>query len=248
MDKNYVIKQIIDIHSHILPGVDDGSDNMDETLAMLRIAEDEGITHIIATPHYKDGRRNPSIETLEKKLQDVREQIKKEKLGIDISLGTEIRFFRGMEEELEHNRILTMNGTDAVLVEFMPDVEYPRIRDAMYTIRGEGYSPILAHIERYECMVKHPEYAQEIKSIGVEIQVNAASIVGKLGFRTKRYVIGLLSRQLVDYVATDCHDSKRRKPEMKKCVKILKKKCDKSYVKAILYKNAKKLIGEGQQS
>ena len=98
-------------------------------------------------------------------------------------------------------------------------------------------------MERYECLLKDSKLADELKMLGARIQINASSIAGKHGWKIKRYVCQLLKEQLVDYIGTDAHDMKSRKPEMSSCVAVLlKKKLESSYITAITYDNAMKII------
>ncbi len=244
-EKPKLPERIVDIHCHILPGLDDGSPDMEETLKMLRIAWEQGITHIITTPHYKAGRHNASAATVMKRLDEVREAAKREHIPIRLYSGNEILFFSELEERLEKGQILTMNGTRYILVEFLPGDEYTYIRNGLDYVMGMGYSPILAHIERYACMLQKTEYAEELHDLGVEIQINAVSVMGKMGRKSREFVMQILKRRLVDYVATDSHDSGNRMPQIQACANIICKKCGISYAKEILYENAWDRLLEG---
>lgn len=232
------IEGIIDIHTHILPGIDDGSRNMEETLRMLQTAYAEGITRMIATPHYKSGRHNASPEKIHSLIKKVQLQAEIQGIPVQIYPGNELLFFDGMEDALEEKRICTMNETEYILVEFMPQERYVYIRNALDSVFGMGYQPIMAHVERVECMVKTPAYVAELCSMGVGIQINASSITGEAGFAVKRFTHKLLKAGLADYVGTDAHSCKGRTPTVRKCSELLYKKYDSRYVDAILYGNA----------
>lgn len=234
------LQGIIDTHCHVLPAVDDGSESVEESLKMLKIAHKEGITHMICTSHYKAGRRNASAATLTKRREELQDLLKDQ--GIDIKLypGNEVLYFSEMDEKLQEGSIFTINNTDYVLVEFLPGDRFLYIRNALEEVMGMGYKPVIAHIERYECMVKHPEYVSELNSMGVKIQVNASSIMGKAGSGVKKGVRHMLEEGLVDYIGTDAHKCKGRTPSIKKCVKYLYKKYDGEYVDEILYNNARR--------
>ena len=228
----------IDIHSHILPGVDDGSKDMEQTMEMLKTAWNEGITHIVATPHYKHGRRNISPEDSMDLVQGVQAIANSKGIPITIYKGNEIFYFSGATEKLDESRISTMNNTDYVLVEFLPTESFSYIRNAFDQLIGMGYRPIIAHIERYSCMLKNKDYAQELHNMGVKIQVNADSIMGKFGFQLKMYTRALLKYELIDYIGTDAHNHDKRNPKMKDCRDFIYKKCSEDYADAILFKNA----------
>ena len=231
-----------DIHCHVLPKVDDGSGSLEESLAMLETAAREGITDMIVTPHYKEGRRNASVKTIRERLRMVQEAADERNITVTLYPGNEVYCFEGMAEALEEGRVLTLNGTDRVLIEFSPTDSYTYIRNALDDIRGLDYIPVAAHIERYECFLKHPEYVEELKHMDAEIQVNVSSVTGAHGYGIRRFVHRLLKRRLVDYVATDAHDSERRTPAVQKCLSQLYRKYDSSYVEAVTYGNAFRLM------
>ena len=121
----------------------------------------------------------------------------------------------------------------------MPSDPYQYIRNSLDEIMSEGYQPVIAHVERYGCMVDDIENVRRLSRMGVEIQVNASSITGDTGKEIKKFVHKLLKEQLVDYVGTDAHRCDgSRTPMMKECSRMLYKKYDEGYVDSILYGNA----------
>lgn len=232
--------RIVDMHNHVLPGIDDGSVDMKMTLRMLAIAAQEGITDIVVTPHYKKGRKNASPAKVEALMEEV--NAKASALGIQIRLhrGNEVAYFSEMEEDLEEQKFSTMNGSEYVLVEFLPGDSYTYIRNALYEVMSAGLSPIIAHVERYECMVKNVQRVAELKAMGVLVQINASSVTGALGWGIKHYIHKLLKEGLVDFIATDAHSDGTRRPAVQKCLQILKRKYDEEYVQDLFYANAEK--------
>lgn len=230
--------RVVDIHSHVLPGVDDGAGDRREALEMLRIAYEEGITDMIVTPHYQSGRFFTPAEVVEEKIRDLEALAEHNGLPIRFYPGTEIYYRSELEDKLEDGQLATMNGSNYLLVEFSPMQEFSYIRNAFSELRSLGFIPILAHVERYQCMREDIDRVAELRRLGCEIQVNAGSIVGKYGLTTKWYCGKLLRQQLVDYLGTDAHNAGGRAPEMHKCTELLYKKYELSYVDKILYKNA----------
>lgn len=238
-NKKRKAEYIIDVHCHIMPGTDDGARDMGETLKMLEIAESEGITHMIATPHYKSGYHNASPEKVKGLMEDVMAAARGCGINMKLFQGNEILYHDEMYQGIEEGRISRMNETDYVLVEYMPSDPFQYIRNSLDEIISEGYQPIVAHVERYGCMVDNIDNVIEIKRMGAEIQVNASSIVGDMGKDAKKFVHRLLKEQIVDYVGTDSHHCEgRRTPKMRECSEILYKKYDEDYVNEILYINA----------
>ncbi len=237
------LRRIVDMHIHILPGVDDGAKHMVETMKMLKLAAREGITDMIVTPHYKEGQRNLSPEEILEAIRNVERSAKMINVGIRLYPGSEVYYFHGMEEELEAGKICTLNYTDYVLVEFSPQESFTTIWNAMDKLVSYGYSPILAHVERYQCMLDDWHNVKQLKRLNVGIQMNATAVTGEDGRKVKKLASVLLSNQIVDYIGTDAHHAKgSRTPQIKKCESLLLKKYDPRYVKQILYKNACDMI------
>lgn len=228
----------VDIHSHVLPNMDDGARDFGQALKMLRMAWEEGISHIIATPHYKQGRYPARRQIVLEQMEQLQEAAMESGIPVQIHPGTEIFYHSELDERLEQGKLWTLNGTDYLLVEFLPLEEYSSIRNAADDLLGLGYRPVLAHVERYGCLLKDAEKVRELKAMGCRIQVNAGSIAGDFGYLTGRFTRELVKKELVDYLGTDAHDLKRRRPSMKKCAAYLYKKCSQEYANALLFENA----------
>ena len=234
--------KLIDIHSHVLPYMDDGAKDMGMTLEMLRIAQRDGITDIIVTPHYKAGRFKGDAARTGELLEEIRTRLEEEHININLYPGNEIYYRSELEEKLESGALSTLNGSGYVLVEFSPLDDFVHIRNACEDILGMGYVPVVAHVERYQCMTKCPEHVRELKEMGCDIQVNADSVTGEIGFKVKWFVHKILKEYLVDYIGTDAHGVDKRKPAMKKCAELLYRKYDKNYADALLFRNAEKRL------
>lgn len=233
---------MVDIHCHVLPGVDDGADFILESIRMLRMAVANGITDIIVTPHYKANHHSASPESIYKKLADLRESVEYRRIPIRLYPGNEIMYYSGVVEDLDKGKVLTLAETDHVLVEFKPGVYHEDIRRAMMEIWEAGYQPILAHVERYECMVRQPEYAIELSNMGIEIQTNYDAVMGGQGSAVRKCIQTLLDERVIDYLGTDAHNSTERTPQPGSCIAYLYKHYEKEYVEAITYRNGKRLI------
>ncbi len=192
---------MIDIHSHILPGVDDGSRSLEMSENMLCAYVAQGIDKVICTPHQNADLRRP--ELLLSRFQEFKKVA--ERYGVTSYLGAEIYYYEKMLEGLASGELLTMNGTKYVLVEFSTRSDMAYIPDAVYELSIKGYKPIVAHIERYP-YIGTAEY-NEIKQNGGLIQVNASSFEKKDHAKTLKY---LLKNDIVDFIASDCHSDGRR--------------------------------------
>ena len=211
------LQPTIDIHCHILPGVDDGAPDMATSLEMLRIADKNGITHMILTPHHKPMHHNVSPEhnvSYRKKLQEAAKDA-----GIKVKLfsGNEIYYSDETMEELIAGKICSMAGSDYVLVEFHPTNPYMAIQNAISRVQAAGFIPIIAHVERYSDIVSHPARVGDLIEMGCYIQVNASSVMGGYGFGISHFTRKLLKEELVHFVASDAHDRGRRAPQLVDC-------------------------------
>lgn len=234
--------RFVDMHIHILPGIDDGSRDIGMSMQMLRTAAKSGITDMIVTPHYKYGRHNASRETIEKLIVELTTEMEREGLEIRLYPGNEVFYYDGAGEDFATGRVNSLNGTDRVLIEFQPGERYIYIRNAVDSVLGSGFVPIIAHIERYTCMLENPERVTELKMMGAEIQVNTGSVIGNLGTKVKRFVTALLQNEDVDYLGTDAHDNSKRVPDTRKCMAVLQKMCDEEYIQMITCDNALSII------
>ena len=143
--------EMIDIHAHILPGIDDGARNWEETGHLLEAAWAQGVRHIIATPHFS---RKTDMEQLRQLKAGVRELAHRKGLELEISLGQELRYFEELPLYLEQGRALTLAESRYALVEFKPGDGFQTIRRAVRELVQSGFIPVLAHAERYLCFVK----------------------------------------------------------------------------------------------
>lgn len=235
--------EYIDIHSHILPGMDDGSKSMDMTLAMLQVAEAEGIGTIYTTPHCMPGKGHPSLQKIETRIRQVQDMCAKEGINITLRKGTEYYYIEEMLEWMEEGKIITLGDSNCVLVEFEPYAEEKYIRNAVREILGYGYQPVIAHVERYQNLMERKFTAiQWMREVGALIQVNCASITGDNGFHTKQNVKSLLKNGLVDFVSTDAHRPEGRAPYIEKCADILRKKYGDIYAAELTGGNARRLL------
>ncbi len=231
-----------DAHCHILPGVDDGAKNAEAAREMLKIAYDEGIRTIIVTPHYHYRHYTVTGEELSagfRELQAIAGQVDK---SLKVYLGNELYYCSEAGELLHDGVVRTMAGSDYVLTEFNPIRDYAYIKNALYDIQMEGYNPILAHIERYECMNKRVDRVEQLLEMGVILQVNASSIMGGMGYSMKQYLRKLLKYEYIQLIGTDAHGTDHRRPEIRKCAEFIQKKCSDGYARRLLFENPEKII------
>ena len=236
------MSMIVDMHCHILPGLDDGAKNEQETLEMLKIAYEEGIRVIIATPHHHKKRGICTCRQYKEALEKTRKLAYEIDPGFRIIPGMEVYFDQDVINKLQNKNLQTMGNSQYLLVEFSPDAESVYIRQSMQQIEMEGYTPILAHVERYSSLLESIEDVKDLVDMGVYIQVNAGSITGDSGRTVKRFTKQLLERHLVHFVGTDAHSSGRRRPKIKECAEYVSKKFGEDYAKDLFQRNGMRVI------
>ena len=192
--------EMIDMHCHIIPGVDDGARTKKDVRELLLMEYKSGVRHIVMTPHYRKGMFEPTEQLVKKRADYVRREI--ETLGIDmkVHLGCEYHANSEMVKEFTENKRFRMNGGKFVLVEFSSRHNFVQIRNWIYELVKAGFRPIIAHVERYHSVVKNGlDFIDELRDMGAYIQMNADSIIGEDGFMIKRFCKKVIKMMGTDY-------------------------------------------------
>lgn len=211
---------MIDIHTHILPKVDDGSKSNEISRKLLELELKEGVNTVYLTPHQNKNQLNK--DEIIKSFLDFKESVKD--IPIDLKLGSEVYYYQGFKEDLLNGKIITMDDSDYVLLEFSTSID-ENIVDVLYDLSLTKYKIIIAHIERYEYLSL--EDYDEIHKYA-KIQVNSRSILDKVFKKNIKY---LLKNDLIDFIASDCHDLERRTVSFADSLKFLEKKYKNTYLK-----------------
>ena len=225
---------MIDIHSHILHGVDDGSKNLEQSLSMLAEEERQGVTDVVLTPHYRADYLTKS-DKIRAKFDELKTVAEQKGINVKLWLGQEIYVFADIAKAIKDGKILTINGGKHVLVEFSLK-HFNDISETVYLLKEKGFIPIVAHIGRY--FYANRETAREVKDLGGLIQINANSVCG--GFLYRRKTFQMIKDGLVDFVASDVHYS--RKNLMLKAYKKVEKKFGKETADKLFTENAKAIL------
>lgn len=236
------MNQFVDIHCHILPGVDDGSQSPEETKAMLEKAWDEGIQIMVATPHYHKQRGKNDIDLIKKQLLLTRKLAKEVHPKMQICLGMEIYYGEDVPELLKTGKAVSIRKSRYILVEFSPGDDFQYILNAVRKLQMSGHTVIIAHIERYNCLREDISNVEYLREMGAYLQVNAGSITGSYGRSVKKFLREVLKAHLVQLVGTDAHSPEKRSPKMQEAYKEVVKRCGEEYADQIFGQNAKKVL------
>lgn len=208
---------MIDIHSHILPGIDDGARDIFSTIEMARIAWKSGVTDIVATPHCNipgmfDNYFGEEYKDAYRKAEHV---IRKERIPIKLHPGMEVFATYDLPDLLVNGKIMPLNGTRYVLIEFAFDEDPDFADDLLKRVVEVKARPVIAHVERYGFVQDIPQIIYDWRKRGYVIQVNKGSFLGRFGSRAEECAYRLLRHNLVSIVASDAHSSHMRTPHMK---------------------------------
>lgn len=213
----------IDIHTHILPGVDDGAEDWEEAVALLKLSYGQGVRHIIATPHFTCSQDIGLLQQLSIYLDGEAKTIADD---YGVSLGQEIMYFESLTEYLNQGKALTLAGSRYVLVEFQQSDSFSRIKRAVRQLIQASYFPVVAHVERYQCLFEG-DNVQELADYGAYLQVNARSLNGGWTDKKARWCKKNLKNGLIHFIATDMHNTSGRAPDigaaeswMKRCMGV----------------------------
>ena len=240
--------EIIDVHSHILPGIDDGSRRMWETRELLKQAYGQGIRGVIATPHYHRGKHYVDPDGILELTEKVQAEADRLFPDMKIYAGQELIYYHGIFDAVAAGKTVPLAGSDCLLMEFQPDVTYEIIYQAVRQMALMRYRPVLAHIERYPCL-RALGRIEELRKSGAYMQMNFSSLcAGSL--QVQKVKESLWCRKMVQegkiqFFGTDMHRVNFRPPEIKKAVEWIHRKCGEERAERMMYGNPMEiLIGE----
>lgn len=211
---------MIDLHCHLLPGVDDGSKDLSMSLEMARIFVADGVTHLTCTPHITPGVWTNTGPQIRAAIADLQAALDAE--GIDLTLypGADNHMTPHFVTGLREGRLLTLADSRYVLVEPPHHVAPPRLEDFFFGIRAAGYVPILTHPERLTWIEGQYDIVRRLVAGGIWMQVTSGSLTGRFGKRVRALALRMLKDGLVHVMATDAHDPERRPPDLSEGWKV----------------------------
>ena len=204
---------MIDLHCHILPGIDDGPATMDESIEMCRIARADGITAIVATPHFRPGRYDLSEGAITAAYEGLCSEVARLGIDIEILAGADVTVTPELLIHLSQKSRLTINKTGRFFLAELPSAAVPARWDQyLLSLIARGFSPILTHPERNGWFLSHRDALYPFVSAGGLVQITAMSLTGEVGEAAQSYSRYLLKQGLAHIIATDAHSAHQRKP------------------------------------
>lgn len=236
---------MIDFHTHVLFGMDDGAQNLEESLEMIRMQKAQGVNTIVVTPHFNVSKqslrdfielRNENLSVLKQAVIDCGWNDIKLLAGAELLYSTDLH-----DIDLSD---LVIEGTDYLLVEFSTNSMILNLENRMQNFINDGYFPILAHIERYPFFLEKPKLLKDVIEIGCYTQVNGSSIVeGK----QSNFIKACFKHNLIHFIASDCHSIDRRIPNVGKTLKVVAKQYGEQIVDDLI-NNSKEMINNRELS
>jgi protein-tyrosine phosphatase len=203
---------MIDIHLHILPGVDDGPETMEEAVALARVLVQEGVHAAIATPHFNDLFPQRTAVEIQERVNELQQILDRQDIPLRLFKGHEALIKPGLVEDIQAGRLATLNGSHYLLLELWNDTWLPETERVIFELRAFGIAPILAHTERYRIFHKDLERLRSLLRQGVLIQITTSSLTGMQGKTARSTAEMLLKLGLVHCIASDAHSLGRRPP------------------------------------
>ena len=201
---------MIDIHCHILPAIDDGSPDMETTMKMLDIAARDGIHHIVASPHFRQG-EEPSAQDILTNLRTVQDEAARRGAPVKLYSGADIRLTYELFEALNREDLPSINNSRYFLLE-LPDLVPPHLEEFIFEAKIKGYVPIITHPERNYSLLSAADKVDGLWEAGALFQLTAMSITGDFGRQIRKFSLHLLKKGFADFVASDAHSTDRRIP------------------------------------
>lgn len=235
---------MVDIHTHILPGVDDGAQDLEEALEMAWIAVECGVESLVCTPHgnlpgmYENYENGQMSEVF----LEFRQRLKEEQVPLQVYRGMEIFVTPDVTERMLNNEVVSINGSGYYLVEFAFDESPDFMGEILYEMQELGAKPILAHPERYYCVQDYPGFLNAWVKNGVHIQVNRGSFFGRFGRHAEEAAYAMLHHNMITCIASDAHSPMQRTTFLGDIYRMLCSEYSEEMAKMLLEINPKRVI------
>jgi protein-tyrosine phosphatase len=228
---------MIDIHHHLLWGMDDGSSSLENSFAMAKMAAEDGITHIVCSPH-ANGRYFYDPQQVAEKIAELQVLLDSKAIAVKLGRGCDFHMsFENIQEAKIHPSRFSINGLGYLLVE-VPDYGLPRgLTEIFYELQLAGLTPILTHPERNPTLQNDRSRVKEWLQRGVLIQVTAGSVIGRMGKNAEKMAHDLLTNRWVHFLATDAHNTTSRVPKMREAFELVAKKYGSDYAHLLCVSN-----------
>lgn len=235
---------MIDVHAHILPGIDDGARDYETAVVMAQTALDSGVTDIIATPHANQRSRyeNYVSEDLDNRMTILRAALRHADIPVTLHSGMEVFGTPDVPELLQKGMIRTLAGSRYLLVEFGFREDPFFMEDLLHRIRAEGVEPVVAHPERYHALQEMPEILFNWAADGYALQINKGSLTGRFGHSARRTAYMMLEQDLASVIASDAHGADRRTTDLSQIQEYITMEFSHRFAERLLEDNPRRIL------
>jgi len=232
---------MIDIHCHILPSLDDGAQTMEDAVAMAKQAVRQGITAVVATPHYADGIHWNEASIVHQSVKQLKDVLAAQDIPLQVLPGQEVRVFGALVEELQSGTTIPMAQSPYLLLE-LPASQIPdKLDDLIYELQLRGVTAVIAHPERNRAFLRQPDRLLELVERGALCQLTARSVLGSAGKSIQTFSLQLCKRNLIHFLASDAHDCGRRGFQLQEAYEELRRQVGNEHCNYYIT-NAERLI------
>lgn len=232
---------MIDIHSHILSGLDDGAESMADSISMARAAVNDGTSEVIATPHHRNGRYDNEAFTVNRAVEELNLQLQEQQISLKIWPGLEIRVYKNIIQDLQQGTTLSLHQSRYTLIEFPSNRIPQQIEEYIHELNIIGKIAIIAHPERNQEIMRNPTRLFQLINLGAMSQITAGSLNGSFGSKIQSLVYRLCADNLVHFIASDAHNLTNRPFGLAAAYQIIERKLGTEYVQ-YYQDNARKII------
>ena len=237
---------MIDIHSHILPGLDDGAQTMEEAVGMATNASKNGISGIVATPHlFRGGNGQGTLEIIDVKRRDLEANLKENNIDVKIYSGAEVHISHNLLDEIRNNReYLVLNRSSYMLLEFPADHIFSGAKSLFFELMSDGITPIIAHPERNTVFIRNPNLLLEFIRMGTLAQANSGSFFGLYGTNVQMAAVRFLELNLFHFVGSDGHSMRSLNSGFSEVLSVISKIIGDEEARALVDQNPKAVLGD----
>ncbi len=235
---------MFDIHCHILPGVDDGSGNLNDSIEMAQLAAESGTKGIVATPHCNiSGMFNNYYNAeFKEKFLHLKHALQQKSIPVEVYSGQEVFLSSHFEEHLEKGELITLNGSRYMLVELDFKIDAADAFSRLERLISYGCIPVVAHPERYGFVIENPDVIRKIRSVGAFAQVNSCSLTGEFGHLIQETANIIVRNRFADFVASDAHSQYSRTPSLAQVHELICENFSYDYADVLFKINPVKLL------
>ncbi len=213
--EGYAVMELIDLHCHILPNMDDGARSLEESLAMARRAVADGIRTIVATPHALNGVYSNPLKKVTAKVTALKHSLLENHIDLELYPGSDVHLCPGLSEKIKNGEACTINGDGKYIILELPSSTVPAgVKDEIFALKMNGITPIISHPERNSNIQQAPNTLYELICMGALGQVTAMSLTGDFGKLPAKTATLLLKHRLVHIIASDAHSPEDRPPAL----------------------------------